>query len=180
MTTRYILARSGSGMLPVTLEKMGTSPMGSTMMNSATVARTRSIVGSGLIYSHLFCGGPGGICTHDLRRVRATSVPCSTRIPGWTTGPKNEPVRKTISSFKRRLTSPVKRYCERESSSGLRIHLSGSRPRTEILVLSATDALVNSVIEDAVIGLSALFTSHPPRLVSRLERRLFHRSITHR
>src|SRR5207249_8159273 len=93
---------------------------------------------------------------------------------------KSEPVRKTISSFKRRLTSSVKPFCERESSSGLRIHLSGSRPRTEILVLSATDALVNSVIEDAVIGLSTLFTSHPPRLVSRLERRLLHRSIAHR
>src|SRR2546428_4073149 len=53
MTTRYILARSGSGMLPVTLEKMGTRPIGSTMMNRATVARTRSTVGSGLICLYL-------------------------------------------------------------------------------------------------------------------------------
>src|SRR2546425_5411948 len=99
MTTRYILARSGPGMLLVTLEKMGTRPIGSTMMNSATVARTRSTIGSGLIYSLFFCGGPGGILTHDLRRVRATSVPCKLSIPGWTTGPETGRVDETISSL---------------------------------------------------------------------------------
>ena len=37
-------------MLLVTLEKIGTRPIGSTMMNRATVARTRSTVGSGVNY----------------------------------------------------------------------------------------------------------------------------------
>src|SRR2546427_12932723 len=76
MTTRYILARSGSGMLLVTLEKIGTSPIGSTMMNSATVARTKSTVGSGFIYSHLFLWWAGrdlnprpSPCEGDVRSV---------------------------------------------------------------------------------------------------------------
>src|SRR5437016_9498562 len=76
MTTLYILALSGSGMLLVTLEKMGTRPIGSTMMNSATVARTRSTVGSGLISLSLLMWWAGrdlnprpSPCEGDVRSV---------------------------------------------------------------------------------------------------------------
>jgi len=54
-----------------------------------------------------------------------------------------------------------------------------SSPRNENLAGSSTDVLVNSFIEDPIEGFSALFTSHLSRLMSRLERRLFHRSVAH-
>src|SRR5438309_3114994 len=76
MATRYMLARSGAGMLLVTLEKMGTRPMGSTMMKRATVARTRSTVGSGLISLPLYWWWAGrdlnprpSPCEGDVRSV---------------------------------------------------------------------------------------------------------------
>lgn len=55
-----------------------------------------------------------------------------------------------------------------------------SSTRNEDLGSSGTDILVNSLVEDTVEGLSALFTSHLSSLVSRLERGLLHRSVAHR
>ena len=49
----------------------------------------------------------------------------------------------------------------------------------ESLAGTSTDILVNSLVEDAIEGLSALFTSHLSSLVSRLERRFLHRSVAH-
>src|SRR5438309_2218181 len=79
MATRYMLARSGAGMLLVTLEKMGTRPMGSTMMKRATVARTRPTVGSGLISLPLYWWWAGrdlnprpSPCEGDVRSVHST------------------------------------------------------------------------------------------------------------
>src|SRR5437867_4018739 len=54
-----------------------------------------------------------------------------------------------------------------------------SSPRNENFAGSSTDVLVNSFIEDPIEGFSALFTSRLSRLMSRLERRLFHRSVAH-
>jgi hypothetical protein len=56
MTTLYILDRSGSFMVLVTLEKIGTSPIGSTIMKRATVALTSPVTRSRLIsHSPLSC-----------------------------------------------------------------------------------------------------------------------------
>src|SRR5439155_20035033 len=52
-----------------------------------------------------------------------------------------------------------------------------SSPRNENFAGSGTDVLVNSFIEDPIEGFSALFTGRLSRLMSRLERRLFHRSV---
>src|SRR5437870_8045834 len=52
-----------------------------------------------------------------------------------------------------------------------------SSPRNENFAGSGTDVLVNSFIEDPIEGFSALFTSRLSRLMSRLERRLLHRSV---
>src|SRR5216684_2145773 len=79
MTTRYILFRTGAGMPLVTFEKMGTRPMGSTMMKRATVARTRSTVGSGLIYHTLFWWAGRDLnprpspCEGDVRSVHTNA-----------------------------------------------------------------------------------------------------------
>src|SRR5205809_6727757 len=54
-----------------------------------------------------------------------------------------------------------------------------SSPRNENFAGSGTDVLVNSFIEDPIEGFSALFTGRLSRLMSRLERRLFHRSVAH-
>src|SRR5207245_8438845 len=54
-----------------------------------------------------------------------------------------------------------------------------SSPRNENFGGSRTDVLVNSLVEDPIERFPALFTSHLSRLMSRLERRLLHRSIAH-
>jgi hypothetical protein len=48
-----------------------------------------------------------------------------------------------------------------------------------LVLPSIADAFVNSFKEKAFKGPSALLTSHLSRLVSRLEGRLLHRSVTH-
>ena len=60
------------------------------------------------------------------------------------------------------------------------MNLLRSSPRNENFGGSRTDVLVNSLVEDPIEGFPALFTSRLSRLMSRLERRLFHRSVAHR
>ncbi len=57
--------------------------------------------------------------------------------------------------------------------------LFGSRQRSEGSGVSGADVFVDSFVEDAIIGFSALFTSHLSSLVLRFERRLLHWSVAH-
>src|SRR5438132_10462343 len=51
--------------------------------------------------------------------------------------------------------------------------------RGSLSSLSRTDACVNFFVVKSIIGFSTLFTSNLSRFMSRLERRLLHRSVAH-